>query len=96
VYAATKRALRSYFESLSCMTRGTGVEVQLYELGYVQTQQSFGKRLFPPPVSPARVAATVVAHLGTGSRLTHYPRPWGLAASFLRLVPEGLIHRLDV
>ena len=93
-YAAAKRGLRSYFESLSCLTRGSAVETQLYQLGYVDTQQSFGQRLFPRPVAPARVADHVIRNLGTGSRITYYPRYWrGLAAS-VQMMPEGLFYRL--
>jgi short-subunit dehydrogenase len=93
-YAAAKRGLRSYFESLSCITRGTGVEAQLYQLGYLATQQTFGRRLFPPPASPRRIAEQVVSRLGTGSRIEYLPYYWMPLARGLRLLPERIFCRL--
>ncbi len=45
VYAAAKRALGSYFESLRHIAVGTKIRVQFYELGYLDTQQTIGKHL---------------------------------------------------
>lgn len=96
VYAAAKRGLRSLFESLAFVTHGTGVEAQLWELGYVDTSQSFGKRLFPPPVAPEAVAKRAVAGLGTGSRIDYFPAYWRLIAGGVRVAPAELVRRLGV
>ena len=64
VYSAAKRGLESYFESLRHLTAPSGICVQLYRLGYVATQQSFGQRLLFPAVSPKKVAQAVLLDLG--------------------------------
>jgi short-subunit dehydrogenase len=94
-YASAKRGLRSYFESLLLVVRATGVEAQFYELGYVATQQTFGRRLFPPPADPARLARRISSGLGSGSRIVHLPRYWGLLALVLRLIPSRLFDRIS-
>ena len=61
-YAAAKRGLESYFESLRHRTASTGVRVQFYRLGDVDTALIFGRRLpFP------------LARRGRGG--AHRPRP---------------------
>jgi short-subunit dehydrogenase len=94
-YASAKRGLRSFFESILLVTRDTGVEVQFYELGYVATQQTFGRRLFPPPTDPARLAEHITSKLGSGSHIGYLPAYWGLAAIALRFMPAGLFKRIS-
>jgi short-subunit dehydrogenase len=94
-YASAKRGLRSYFESLMLVVRDTGVEAQYYELGYVATQQTFGRRLFPPPADPAHLARRISSGLGSGSRIVHLPRYWWLLALVLRLIPSRLFDRIS-
>ncbi|MDQ1510861.1 MAG: hypothetical protein QOG50_2705 [Actinomycetota bacterium] len=93
-YAAAKRGLRSYFESLVCVTHSSPVEVQFYELGYIATQQAFGKRLVPRPVPPERVADIVARNLGRGSFIRRYPPYWNAAAVAIRLLPATVFRRL--
>jgi short-subunit dehydrogenase len=96
VYAAAKRGLRSYVESLLCVTNRTGVEVQLYELGRVATGQTFGRTFFPPAASPEQIAGHVVRCLDSGSRITYLPRYWRPVGALLRLIPRSLFCRLPV
>jgi short-subunit dehydrogenase len=94
-YASAKRGLRSYFESLLAVVRDTGVEAQFYELGYVATQQTFGRRLFPPPADPDRLARRITAKLGSGSRIRYLPRYWALLALGVRLLPPRLFEKMS-
>jgi short-subunit dehydrogenase len=95
-YAAAKRGLKSYVESLLCVTRGTGVEVQLYELGWVATGQTLGRSFFPPAPTPEHVAARVVRHIGEGSRISYLPGFWKILLPGIRLVPRPLFCRLPI
>ena len=63
VYSAAKRGLESYFESLRHLTAASSVRVQLYRLGYVATQQSFGKHLLFPAATSQQVAQIVLNNL---------------------------------
>ncbi|SRR6266404_8013076 len=93
-YAAAKRALESFFESLRHDLSVSAINVQFYRLGYIATQQSFGRRLLIPVPSPETVAATVVANLGRHFGSRSLPRFWLLAAIALRLLPWRLFRQL--
>lgn len=94
VYAAAKRGLESYFESLRHITARTQIEVSLYRLGYVDSQQSYGQRLIFPKVSPQAVAREVVADLGRGGGFRSFPSYWRLIALAVALVPWPIFKRL--
>lgn len=94
VYAASKRALTSYFESLRHRVAGTGVRVQLYQLGYVDTQQTFGKRLLFAPCSPRYVADRVVARLSRAGGVRYLPGYWRIVTLLLRWTPWAIYRRL--
>jgi short-subunit dehydrogenase len=93
-YAAAKRGLESYFESLRHDLSTDAVNVQFYRLGYIATQQSFGRRLLIPGISPESVAVTVVDDLGRDFGARSLPRFWLLAAIVLRLLPWSLFRKL--
>jgi short-subunit dehydrogenase len=93
-YAAAKRGLESYFESLRHDLSTAAVNVQFYRLGYIATQQSFGRRLLIPGISPEIVAATVVGDLERHFGSRSLPRFWILAAIALRLLPWSLFRQL--
>ena len=95
IYAAAKRALESYFESLRALASGSGISIQLYQLGYMSTQQTFGKKLLLPVVSPDRVAKMVFRRLGKMSGNTFYPRWWGSLAAVLQNLPWFIYKRFD-
>lgn len=95
VYSAAKRGLESYFESLRHLTAATGVRVQLYRLGYVATQQSFGQRLLFPSVTPQQVAQEVVRKLDKDIGKVFFPRYWALIALAVSWVPWPIYKKLD-
>jgi len=93
-YAAAKRGLESYFQSLRYTLSPDGVYVQFYRLGYVATQQTFGKRLLIPAMSPAIVASAVVGDLGRNFGARSLPWFWFPASIVLRLLPWSLFRQL--
>jgi len=95
VYAAAKRALESYFESLRHLTAKTGVRVQLYKLGYVATQQSFGQRLLFPAVPPQLVAQHVLRHGDKDIGAIFFPGYWALIALAVSYLPWRFYRELD-
>ena len=94
VYAAAKRGLESYFESLRHRLSGTGVRCQFYRLGYLDSGQSYGKRLMFPKASPQRIAEEVVANLDRDIGRITLPRYWTVVTLILRLVPWRIYRRL--
>ena len=94
IYSAAKRALASYFESMRLAGGERGVVVQFYVLGYLDTQQTFGRRLLPPPAGTARLSARVVRDLGRDFGVRYYPAYWRPLCSALRLLPWPAFRRL--
>ena len=95
VYAAAKRALASYFESLRHRCAGSDVRVQFYQLGYLDTQQTFGRKLLFPPASPERVARYVMNNLNHDKGNIFLPRYWTVIAAILRLLPWSIYKKLQ-
>jgi len=95
VYSAAKRALESYFESLRHLTADSGVRVQLYRLGYVATQQSFGKRLLIPVVTPKQVSQVVLRNYDKDIGKRYFPRCWVLIAIAVSWLPWSIYKKLD-
>ena len=90
IYAASKRAVESYFESLKLITYSTNVSVQLYRLGFIDTYQAYGEHLPLPKADPKKVARMVVDNLHRSFGISYYPRYWRAIAILIRLVPLRL------
>jgi short-subunit dehydrogenase len=95
VYSAAKRGLESYFESLRHLAVGSGVLVQFFRLGYVETQQSFGQRLLFPAVTPKQVADYVLANSDNDIGMRFFPRFWGVIALTITWLPWPLYKKLN-
>jgi len=94
VYAASKRALESYFESLRHFCEPHGVTVVFYVLGYVDTNLSFGKTLRFPKASTAEVAERVCSELGRKRGKRYLPGWWVVVGWAVRHLPWPLFRRL--
>jgi short-subunit dehydrogenase len=96
VYSAAKRALESYFESLRHRLSTARVRVQFYRLGYLDTQQSYGKRLLLPKAAPERIARDVARNLDRDFGIATRPKFWCVVVSIVRLMPWWLFKKLKV
>jgi hypothetical protein len=61
--------------------------VQLYELGFMATNLTYGMTLPLPVVEPDVVARTVVRRLASGSSRRYLPRWWAFVAMLVRGMP---------
>jgi len=95
VYAAAKRALQSYFESLRHFAAPGGVCVTFYVLGYLDTRLAFGRRLLLPKAAPAAVARRVCRRLGADGGVHYLPRFWYPLVLALEALPHAIFRRLD-
>jgi short-subunit dehydrogenase len=93
-YAASKRALESYFESLRHLCEPHGLTVAFYVLGYVDTNLSFGKALRLPRASTAEVAERVCSELGRKRGKRYLPGWWVLVGSVVRHLPWSVFRRM--
>ncbi len=94
VYAASKRALESLFESLRHACAGTTVTVQFYVLGYLDTNLAFGVRTPLPKADPARLSERVLRGLARDVGVVYYPAFWRPVCALLRRVPWVVFRRL--
>ena len=93
-YAASKRALESYFESLRHFCEPYGITVVFYVLGYVDTNLSFGKALRLPRASVEKTADRACSELGLKRGKRYLPGWWFFVAWAVRHLPWPLFRRL--
>ena len=91
-YAASKRALESYFESLAFDENKTCV--QIYILGYMDTNLSFGKDLKLPKGSPKKLAEIVYKNKNKKFKKIYYPVWWSFISLIFYLVPINVLIKL--
>ena len=93
VYAASKRALQTWFEGLRQSCAGSSVRVSFYVLGFLDTSLSFGRRTPLPRADPARLAARVVRELHREG-VWYHPRAFRLVSALLLLLPFSVFKRM--
>ena len=93
-YAAAKRALQSFFESLRHACAGSTVVVQFYLLGYMDTEQARGLQSRIPKGDPAALSRRVCRDLHRDVGLVYYPGFWRPVAGALRCVPWSIYKRM--
>ena len=94
VYAAVKRALESYFESLRHFVANSHLTVQFYIIGYIDTNLSFGAdmTLFKP-AQVDRLADIVFNNRLQDFGTTFYPKYWKIIKILLPIVPWSIFKK---
>ncbi len=95
VYAAAKRALVGFFESLRHRCAGSSVTVRFYVLGYMDTALAFGRPTLLPKGDPQALSARVIRDLGRDGGVAYYPRAWRFACAVLAILPWPVFKRLS-
>ncbi|MEX3014523.1 SDR family NAD(P)-dependent oxidoreductase [Gymnodinialimonas hymeniacidonis] len=93
-YAAAKRALSSYFESLRHDLSAQPVAVQFYQMGYIRTQQLHGHKSILPAIEPEHAAARILDHASQDFGTRFLPGYWAVIAPVLRHLPWMIFRRL--
>ncbi|MEO8011145.1 MAG: SDR family NAD(P)-dependent oxidoreductase [Dokdonella sp.] len=94
VYAAAKRGLESFFESLRQRYRPDQLRVQFYRLGFLRSNLTFGMRLPLAAAEPDAVARKVVSQLAHRSFHRHEPRKWALVTFVIKRLPWFVFRRM--
>ncbi len=89
-YAASKRALESFFESLA-FEKKKNFFIQFYTLGYLDTNLSFGKKIKLPKGNIKKISELVYKNKNKKFIKTFYPYYWGFIALIIKLLPFKLI-----
>ena len=93
-YAASKRALESYFESLRHFVADSPLTVQFYMIGYLDTNLSFGAdmTLFKP-AQVDRLANIIFNNRLQDFGTTFYPKYWKIIKILLPIVPWSVFKK---
>lgn len=94
-YSSAKAAVEVYGKGLRHYFACSGVVVQVYALGYIDTSMTFGMDLLLPAASPARVAETIVENLHRDRGLVYLPRLWGPIVWIVSRLPWFIYRRLS-
>lgn len=93
-YAAAKRALESYFESLAFQNKKNNLKIHFYILGYLNTTLSFGKKLILPKGDIKKLAEIVFKNREKEFLKIYYPLFWNLFVFLLKIIPLNLLINL--
>ncbi|HWS68390.1 MAG TPA: SDR family NAD(P)-dependent oxidoreductase [Steroidobacteraceae bacterium] len=94
-YAASKRALMTYFESLRHWAGGEEIAVRFYIPGYLDTNLAFSQDLLFRAADTRRFARRVRADTGL-TRTRYFPAYWRFIVSLLLLLPWKIYRRLKI
>ena len=93
-YAASKRALESYFQRLRHFAVNSSLTIQFYVIGYIDTNLSFGvdMTLFKP-AQVDRLADIVFNNRLQDFGTTSYPKYWKIIKILLPIVPWSVFKK---
>jgi decaprenylphospho-beta-D-erythro-pentofuranosid-2-ulose 2-reductase len=95
IYAASKRALESYFESLAFDENFKNFNIQFYTLGYLDTNLSFGKDLKLPKGSILTLSKIVFKNREVNFKKTFFPKYWALIYLIIKVLPVSIIRKFS-
>ncbi|MBX9690248.1 MAG: SDR family oxidoreductase [Candidatus Obscuribacterales bacterium] len=93
-YAAAKRGLQSFYESIRHRSSSTNIRVQYYQLGYLKTAQTFGKKLPFPAAEPEQAAAYIISGIAKNFGQKYFPWFWQYICLALRMTPWFVFKKL--
>ncbi|MEO7917548.1 MAG: SDR family NAD(P)-dependent oxidoreductase [Dokdonella sp.] len=93
-YAAAKRGLTSFAESLRQRYKTKQLRVQLWQLGFLKTNLTHGMKLPLPALAPEEAAREVVDRLGKGSFERYLPSWWWPIIFLIRRLPWFVYRRM--
>lgn len=94
IYAATKIALEYHVNGLQHFFADKPLRLQVYRLGYMDTEMTAGKKLLFKKENPADAAKYITDKAKTSGRLRYYPRYWSYIAFVLKLLPWFIYKKL--
>lgn len=95
VYASAKKALENYFLGIRHSLASNEVVVNIYPLGYVDTNLAYGQQLLFPKISPAKVADSMIRNSNKNKGIVFYPKYWRYILIILNCVPWFLYKKMD-
>lgn len=95
-YSASKRSLTCLFESLLHGSEQQRIRPYLFQLGYMKSQLSFGKKMLLPVAEPKDVAEFALTALNKKTPGIFYvPGFWFFVCLILKLLPQKIYRKLQ-
>ena len=95
IYSSSKRALKSFFESLMHSLRKVDSYVQFYDLGYLNTSLAEGKTKIFRPADIDTIARTIVSNINKKDITMYLPSYWFIVVTIIRLIPNYLFKKIN-
>ncbi len=93
-YSSAKIALENYMLGFKHYYSETDLNFQIYRVGYMDTQMSFGKKLLFPVASVQNVSEYIISNRLKKKSLWYYPKFWTFVALILKLLPWFIYKKL--
>ncbi|WP_145107469.1 SDR family NAD(P)-dependent oxidoreductase [Cereibacter sediminicola] len=94
-YSASKAGVMALTESLYADLRGTGVEVQLVNPGFIRTRLTDKNRFRMPSImEPEKAAQHMFEHMCSDNFRMNFPLMFASFFRFSQLLPDGLFYRM--
>ena len=90
-YSASKRGLESFFESLILSNKNKNILIHFYILGYLDTNLSFGKKLFFKKGSTQLLSKKVYQNRFKTSGKYYFPYWWNIIVLIIKLLPFNFL-----
>ncbi|MDE1725712.1 MAG: SDR family NAD(P)-dependent oxidoreductase [Thaumarchaeota archaeon] len=96
-YAASKRGLESFFESLRHHMQNSNVIIQFYVLGYLDTNLSFGgqDQVFFRRIDVKKLSDVVYSNRFRDFGTMAYPKKWKLVKLLLPFIPWKIFKKIN-
>lgn len=94
-YAASKAGVMTLAESMYCDLRGSGIEVQVANPGFIRTRLT-DKNDFSMPflMEPEQAARAMFEHMGTGRFKTSFPTLFSWVFRLSQFLPDWAYYRI--
>ena len=94
-YCASKAGTMSLAESMYCDLRGSGIDVQLANPGFIRTRLTDKNDFKMPQIMEPEAAAEIMfAHMDRGGFSRSFPTPFQWVFRLSQFLPDGLYYRL--
>jgi decaprenylphospho-beta-D-erythro-pentofuranosid-2-ulose 2-reductase len=94
-YAASKRAMISYFESLAHFGWSWGLRTQYYIAGYLDTNMAWGRKVAFTPADPVAFAELMYKNRRKEAHIAFYPARWRWISLFVRAIPWRIFRKWE-
>lgn len=94
-YSASKAGIVSLAETMALDLRGTGVDVQLLNPGFIRTRLTDKNDFSMPQImEPDRAARIFMSHLQRGGFSKSFPRPFSWVFRLANILPDWVFFRM--